>query len=121
MYSFKKKKVVKKKRIWLSPFQLIKLIKSPIKPKYPTHFYKLPNKFTFPPNNKNLLVLIALIVEHRERDTEENKKRIENINHKPQSLHRESQIASPIVKRVFTRLAIGNIRRKHQYRNCGNG
>lgn len=76
--------------------------------------------FPFATDSQNLLVLIALVVEHRERDTEENKNRVNNVNHKPQGLHRERQIASPIVKRVLARLAIGNVRRKHQDRNRGN-
>lgn len=71
-------------------------------------------------NQKPSLVLVSLVVKHGERDNEENQKRVHNVNNKPQSLHRQRQITSPIVNRVATRLPIGHVGRQHENRDGGD-
>jgi len=71
--------------------------------------------------NKNyLLVLVSFIIEHCKRNNEEHKNSIDNINRKPQILHREREITRAIINSMPASLPIRHIRRKHQYRNRRN-
>ena len=68
----------------------------------------------------NTLVLVAFIVEHCERNNEEDKHGVDDVNDEPQGLHREREVARTIVDRVATRLPVRDICREHENGDCGD-
>lgn len=65
--------------------------------------------------------MVSLVVEHGEGDDEEDEDGIGDVDDEPEGLHREGEVTGAIVNGMPARMPVGDVCRKHQYRDGGNG
>lgn len=82
---------------------------------------KVVMKSSFIAATKYLLVLVAFVVKHCEGNDEEHKNSINDVDSKPQILHRQCEITSTIINSVLTSLPVGNISGEHKYGDSSDG